>query len=177
MQLKFRDDAGEHELTVRHSEGGWLVGLEGAPEVHPVAAAADGAWLVEFPDGTRRRAWVVRRRDERLVFCDGRVHRLRRPDAVHAEDGPGGGSDGPDLHARMPGKVVRLLVAAGQAVVAGQPLVIMESMKMETELGAPRAGVVERVVVAEGQVVAQGDLLVVVDGATPSGAPGGAPAG
>lgn len=177
MQLKYRDDAGEHELSVRHREGGWLVGLEGAQDVHSVAAAADGSWLVELPDGTRRRAWVVRRRDERLVFCDGRVHRLRRPDAVHAEDGPAGGSDGPDLHARMPGKVVRLLVAAGQAVAPGQPLVIMESMKMETELGAPQAGVVERLVVAEGQVVAQGDLLVVVEGALPAGAAGATPAG
>lgn len=162
MQLKFRDEAGDHTLAVRHQEGAWLVALDGAGAGVPVAPTADGAWLVTRPDGSRRRAWVVAHRDERLVFCDGRVHRLRRPDPVHADDAAADGTDGPNLHARMPGKVVRLLVAAGEAVASGQPLVIMESMKMETELAAPTAGRVERIAVAEGQVVAQGDLLVTV---------------
>ena len=161
MQLKFRDESGEHALGVRRELDAWLVTCDGAPEAVVVTATGDGAWLVAGPDGVRRRAWVVGHRDERLVFCDGRVHRLRRPDPVHADEATGG-DDGPDLLARMPGKVVRLLVGVGQAVVAGQPLVIMESMKMETELAAPVAGVVDRIAVAEGQVVAQGDLLVAV---------------
>jgi 3-methylcrotonyl-CoA carboxylase alpha subunit len=42
----------------------------------------------------------------------------------------------------MPGKLVKLLVADGDAVVAGQPLLVLESMKMETTLPSPRAGVV-----------------------------------
>ncbi len=160
MQLKFRDESGEHALNVSRREEAWLVAVDGEREATVVTAAGDGAWLVAGPDGSRRRAWVVRHRDERLVFCEGRVHRLRRPDPVHADEATGGGADGPDLHARMPGKVVRLLVSAGQPVAAGQPLVIMESMKMETELAAPVAGVVDRIAVAEGQVDAQGDLLV-----------------
>lgn len=57
---------------------------------------------------------------------------------------------------------MRLLVVPGQVVATGQPLVIMESMKMETELAAPQAGTVERMAVHEGQIVAQGDLLVAV---------------
>lgn len=172
MQLKFRDESGEHALDVRRQDGAALVAVDGAREATVVTAAGDGAWLVTTADGARRRAWVVSHRDERLVFCEGRVHRLRRPDPVHADDATGGAADGPDLLARMPGKVVRLLVTAGQAVAAGQPLVIMESMKMETELAAPVAGIVDRIAVAEGQVVAQGDLLVAV-GAAPDGpAPG-----
>lgn len=167
MQLKFRDTSGEHVLEARRQDGVTLVTIDGARDAVPVTAAGDGAWLVGGADGARRRAWVVSHRDERLVFCDGRVHRLRRPDPVHADEAGGGGAEGPDLCARMPGKVVRLLVAAGQAVAAGQPLVIMESMKMETELAAPVAGVVDRIAVAEGQVVAQGDLLVAV-GPAPS---------
>ncbi len=162
MQLKFRDESGEHVLDVRRQDGATLVTVAGARDATSVTAAGDGAWLVAGADGGRRRAWVVSHRDERLVFCDGRVHRLRRPDPVHADEAAGGGAEGPDLHARMPGKVVRLLVDVGQDVAAGQPLVIMESMKMETELAAPVAGVVDRIAVAEGQVVAQGDLLVAV---------------
>ena len=162
MQVKLRDDDGDHALTVRHQEGGWLVTDDGATVGTLVTRAAGGAWLVGGPDGPRRRVWVAAHRDERLAFCDGRMFRLRRPDPVHADEAGAAATDGPDLFARMPGKVVRLLVAAGQAVAAGQPLVIMESMKMETELGAPCDGTVARIAVEAGQVVAQGDLLVAV---------------
>jgi biotin carboxyl carrier protein len=166
VQLKLRDEAGDHTLVVRHQEGGWLVVPAGETAGTAVTAAAGGGWLPAGPDGARRRAWVVAHRDERLVFCDGRVHRLRRPDPVHADEAGSDPTGGPDLHARMPGKVVRLLVGVGQAVAVGQPLVIVESMKMEAELAAPCAGVVERIAVVEGQVVAQGDLLVAVAPAT-----------
>lgn len=162
MQLKFRDGSGEHALVVRRHEDHWRVVTEAAPEGSQVREASDGAWLVARPDGTCRRAWVAACGDERLVFCDGVAHRLRRPDPVHADAADAAHADGPDLLARMPGKVVRLLATPGQAVAAGQSLVIMESMKMETELAAPQAGTVERVAVTEGQIVAQGDLLVAV---------------
>lgn len=162
MQLKFRDDSGDHTLAVRSELDAWQVTPDGATAAVAVTAAGDGAWLVTGPDGRRRRVWVVAHRDERLVFCDGRVHRLRRPDPVHADDAATDAADGPDLHARMPGKVVRLLVSPGQEVAAGRPLVIMESMKMETELTAPCAGTIDRVAVVEGQIVAQGDLLVAI---------------
>ncbi len=162
MQLKFRDESGDHALAVRPGLDAWHVTPEGATAAVVVTAAGDGAWLVTGPDGRRRRAWVVAHRDERLVFCEGRVHRLRRPDPVHADEAAMDTADGPDLRARMPGKVVRLLVSQGQVVAAGEPLVIMESMKMETELTAPCAGVVDRAAVFEGQIVAQGDLLVAI---------------
>jgi acetyl/propionyl-CoA carboxylase alpha subunit len=160
VQLNFRDENGDHTLAVRPEADAWLVALDGASPAVAVTAAGDGAWLVAGPDGRRRRAWVVAHRDERLVFCDGRVHRLRRPDPVHADAADA--DEGSDLHARMPGKVVRLLVVPGQDVAAGQALVIIESMKMETELTAACAGIVDRVAVGEGQIVAQGDLLVAI---------------
>jgi biotin carboxyl carrier protein len=62
----------------------------------------------------------------------------------------------------MPGKVVRVLVAAGDAVGSRQPLVVVEAMKMENELRALAPGVVARVEVREGQLVDAGALLVVV---------------
>jgi biotin carboxyl carrier protein len=64
--------------------------------------------------------------------------------------------------APMPGKVVKVLVAAGDAVTARQGLVVVEAMKMENELTATRAGTVTSVVVAEGDSVEAGRLLVVV---------------
>jgi biotin carboxyl carrier protein len=68
---------------------------------------------------------------------------------------------GPALvQAPMPGKLVRVLVEAGQTVSAGQGLVVVEAMKMENELRAPRAGRVLQVAAREGQTVETGALLV-----------------
>ncbi len=66
------------------------------------------------------------------------------------------------LTAPMPGRVVRILAAAGASVEAGQGLVVVEAMKMENELRAPRAGRVEQVAVREGQAVEAGALLLVI---------------
>jgi biotin carboxyl carrier protein len=67
------------------------------------------------------------------------------------------------LTAPMPGKLVRLLVQAGQEGAAGQGLVVMEAMKMENELRAPRAGRVKEILVREGQAVEAGALLALVE--------------
>ncbi|MEZ5273672.1 MAG: acetyl-CoA carboxylase biotin carboxyl carrier protein subunit [Ilumatobacteraceae bacterium] len=63
----------------------------------------------------------------------------------------------------MPGKVVRLLVAAGDTVAAGQPMLTIEAMKMEHQIVAPHAGTVVEVFVAAGQQLDHGQPLVKVD--------------
>jgi biotin carboxyl carrier protein len=63
----------------------------------------------------------------------------------------------------MPGKIVRVLVKAGDQVTAKQGLVVVEAMKMENELRAARAGRVRELSVAEGQSVDAGAVLLVVE--------------
>ncbi|NOG48992.1 MAG: acetyl-CoA carboxylase biotin carboxyl carrier protein subunit [Chloroflexi bacterium] len=53
----------------------------------------------------------------------------------------------------MPGQVVDVLVKAGQTVTAGQPLIVLEAMKMEIRIGAPTDGIVREVLVKKGDVV------------------------
>jgi biotin carboxyl carrier protein len=67
------------------------------------------------------------------------------------------------VKAPMPGRVVRVLVKAGDTVAARQGLVVVEAMKMENELTVPRAGRVKEVAVAEGASVEAGRLLVIVE--------------
>ena len=62
----------------------------------------------------------------------------------------------------MPGKIVRVLVAAGDAVEEGQGLVVVEAMKMENEIAAPRGGRVKEVAVTPGQAVESGAVLLVL---------------
>ncbi len=64
--------------------------------------------------------------------------------------------------APMPGKVVRVLVKAGDAVEAAQGLLVVEAMKMQNEIRSPRSGTVERLLVVEGQAVNAGEVLAVV---------------
>jgi len=71
--------------------------------------------------------------------------------------------DGPtEVRAIIPGRVVSVAVAAGDAVAIGQRLLAVEAMKMENELRAPRDGTIERVAVSIGQTVELGDPLVVI---------------
>ncbi len=65
--------------------------------------------------------------------------------------------------APMPGKVVKLLVSAGDQVTARQGVVVVEAMKMENELRAGRAGIVREVLVAEGASVEAGTPLLVIE--------------
>jgi len=63
----------------------------------------------------------------------------------------------------MPGRVVKVLVARGDLVAAHQGLVVVEAMKMENELRAPRAGTVTEVRVREGEPVEAHAVLMVIE--------------
>jgi len=76
----------------------------------------------------------------------------------------GGGPDGVQtLSAPMPGKVVRVLVAAGDSVEAGQGILVVEAMKMQNELKAARAGTVLTVSAKEGATVTPGEVLATIE--------------
>ena len=68
-----------------------------------------------------------------------------------------------EIAASMPGKVVRILVAAGDAVAEGQGLVVVEAMKMQNEIKSPKAGRVAEVLVRPDATVGAGEILVVVE--------------
>lgn len=67
------------------------------------------------------------------------------------------------IRAQMPGKIVRVLVKAGADVEKGQPLLVMEAMKMENEIRAPLGGKVQKVHVNEGQAVDSGADLALIE--------------
>ena len=73
------------------------------------------------------------------------------------------GSGRQNISTPMPGKVVRMLVREGDAVEAGQGLVVVEAMKMQNEMKASRAGRVVEVRVRDGETVGAGDTLVVLE--------------
>lgn len=86
------------------------------------------------------------------------------PRSLQGRRGTGAGTEGPRaVKAPMPGRVVRVLVAAGEEVAEQQGVVVIEAMKMQNELKSPKAGRVVRVAVAVGDTVGAGDVLAVVE--------------
>ena len=67
-----------------------------------------------------------------------------------------------EVRAIIPGRILSVSVAVGDAVVAGQQLLVVEAMKMQNELRAPRDGTIERVAVGQGATIEVGDLLLVL---------------
>jgi len=87
---------------------------------------------------------------------DPRAWRGRRHGTLEAEGRQ-------QIVAPMPGKVIRVLVNAGDEVEAGQGLVVVEAMKMQNEIRSPKKGKVERLQVKEGQNVNAGEVLAWVE--------------
>jgi biotin carboxyl carrier protein len=81
----------------------------------------------------------------------------------HGRRHSGGEAQGrQQVAAPMPGKVVRLLVKAGDQVEVNQGLLVVEAMKMQNEIRSPKSGTVERLLVEEGQAVNAGEVLCIV---------------
>ena len=135
--------------------------------VHAHLADVEGTpvRLVTIGDEVHR---VVARRLEKGVYAlqiDGyrfTVEALdERTRAIRELSGASAAASGPaPLKAPMPGLIVRVEVSEGDTVHAGQPLVVMEAMKMENELRAPAAGVVRKMFAQAGMAVDKGALLV-----------------
>ncbi|MBR4550010.1 MAG: biotin/lipoyl-binding protein [Oscillospiraceae bacterium] len=71
-------------------------------------------------------------------------------------------SEGTKVDSPLPGNILAIKVAVGQAVKAGDVLIVIEAMKMENEVAAPCDGVVKQIVASKGAVVATGDTLLVI---------------
>ncbi len=134
-------------------------------DAQPVAEGSqslliDGeAYLIESETDPRGRGEnvLVRGHVINVEALDLRKKRLR--EVVHAD-----GGDGPQtLSSPMPGKVVAVLVQEGQEVKEGQGLVVVEAMKMENELRAPKDGVVRQLSAQVGNAVEGGVTLCVVE--------------
>ena len=70
---------------------------------------------------------------------------------------------GEEVRAHITGVVFQVVAGVGEKVAAGDPILILESMKMEIPVEAPRAGVVRELRVAEGQTVQEGDVVATLD--------------
>ena len=140
----------------------WRVSLDGEPADADVAEIARNIFSVLLdgksyelrvtsnPSGTI--TLQTGRNEFTAEVLDPRAWRGRRHGALEAEGRQ-------QILAPMPGKIVRVLVQAGEKVQAGQGLLVVEAMKMQNEIRSPKSGSVERLLVKEGQPVNAGETL------------------
>jgi biotin carboxyl carrier protein len=130
------------------------------PGTHVRTLQVDGrSHTLTAKAGERRGRWQIALGRERFTV-DAVDERTR---AIREMTGAGDDVADKTIVAPMPGLVLKVEVEVGQAVKAGQGVVIVEAMKMENELKAPADGVVARVEVQPGQTVDKGATLVVLE--------------
>ena len=106
---------------------------------------------------------VVRKNSHVEVWLGGEIYRFEILGGKSRRPGGGAAPVAREITAPMPGTILRIHVKPGDAFAAHQPLIIMESMKMEMTLSAPHAGRVRQVLCAAGELAAMGKVLLQLD--------------
>ena len=158
-------DGKNYKLDLERSDEGWRCRLDGR-EIQMDAVLARRDVLSVLIAG---KAYEIKREQTvtDLHLWVGPVRyaaEVRDPRSLRGRRGTGSDDAGPKkLIAPMPGKVVRVLVAQGEQVEAGQGILVMEAMKMQNEIKSPKKGVVQKIVASEGASVNPGDVLAIVE--------------
>jgi 3-methylcrotonyl-CoA carboxylase alpha subunit len=154
--VKLRDGERVYEIAVRGRGESLQVVLDGRPLPVRVEELSPGRFLTVAESGGEI-VHCVREGPSIHVFWRGAVYRLEE-EREGARPGAPGAAHG--LEATMPGKVIAVRTAPGESVVKGQELLVIEAMKMENTLRAPRAGRVKAVFAKAGDMVGPGVVLV-----------------
>ncbi len=162
--LRLRDGEAERSIEVRYRRsGGYGLSLDGAEPVEAEGELAEDGRLVATLDGRRRGAAFFRHGLEVTVIARadgarGGTYRLALFDPVAAAGAAEAGVG--QLTAPMPGRIVTVLVEQGASVDKGQPLLVLEAMKMEHTITAPAEGAVTDLPFAAGDQVEEGVALI-----------------
>ncbi len=157
QQLSLRSQGSEKVVTARYVAGAYELAI-GETTVQASAAQASQTPLQLSVNGQRLKAEVIIQDRRCDVFINGAHHVIQWHDPLAhvAEQALAEGG----IRALMPGKVVALLVQPGARVLKGEPLLVLEAMKMEHTTCAPADGICEAFKVALGEQVAEGTELV-----------------
>jgi biotin carboxyl carrier protein len=157
-------DGKNYRLDLNRADGRWTCHLEGREvEVDAVLARPD---VLSLRIGNTAYEVKSERLASDLHLWVGSTRfaaEVRDPRSLRGRSRAGDHLGPKKIVAPMPGKVVRLLVRAGDEVDLGSGVAVVEAMKMQNEIKSPKKGTVQQVVVTEGAAVNAGDVLAVVE--------------
>jgi biotin carboxyl carrier protein len=164
MRLEIQVNGKNRTVELVHQDGRVVCTLDGRAVDADAVEVATSTYSIIL-EGQSYEVRVSQLPDGLHVTSGGReyIAEVHGPRQWRGRSGAAAQAEGrQQIIAPMPGRIVRVLVSAGDAVEAGQGLVVVEAMKMQNEIKSPKSGKVERVLVSEGQNVNAGEVLVVV---------------
>jgi biotin carboxyl carrier protein len=164
MRLSIQSGETLHDVEIERCQGLFRVVVDGTERLVD-ARKLEADFYSILVEGRSYEVSVEPQGDRYQVRHGSAKRTVRLMDAARAalDDLRAAGSGPESVVTVMPGRVARVLVGEGDRVVAGQGLVVVEAMKMENEIGAPRAGRVASIHVEPGRVVEAGATLVVIE--------------
>jgi len=163
MKLHLKIGAREEEIEILTPAPACRFRFAGVEREAAVELVEEGVYSVLL-EGRSYDARVERTARATVVVIDGHRFEIQVRDPRRwFRQSLRGGQGIETLMAPMPGKVVRVLAAEGQAVEAGQAILVVEAMKMQNELKAARAGRVAAIHAREGATVSAGDPLAIIE--------------
>jgi biotin carboxyl carrier protein len=164
MKLRVAVADKEYDVSIEPIADRWLVSCGG--KEYPIRLIARDSRLITVDvEGNRFYFGKVERNGTSWSHLQGMNHPTLVCEARHTQVAGAIRRSGRDvqaseLRAPIPGLITRIMADQGEEVVQGQGLLVLMAMKMENEIGSPKAGVVKEVCVTEGSTVDKGDLLV-----------------
>jgi len=152
----------EHELWLSHERGGYRLHVNALQLPVKLLPRGDDLHELIVHDDSHR-VFIAQRGDEVHVHLDGETHSLRYVHSLSRFAGENKDEGEAVARAPMPGAVIAVSVEAGQQVQRGQPLMVIESMKMETTISAACDGTVQALHVSVGQTFDRDAVLVTLD--------------
>jgi biotin carboxyl carrier protein len=151
------------EVQVRRADERWFVALDGGDEREVDITRPKPQLMSLIIAGQSYSAGLAATDDGWDVDLLGTHHPCQVVDPRRKALRLSAGTDQGTLSTSMPGKVVRILVSEGDTVSKGDPVAVVEAMKMENELKAPMDGVVAGIEAAVGQAVDAGSVLMRIE--------------
>lgn len=159
MKHSFKLADAEYNVALSRTTQGYLLHINEHAVPIDLRPGAAGDWMVHCA-GDINHLTIATHGDDVFIHLDGATHRLgyEHPLARLAQLSEGAAQN--TVRATMPGSLVSVHVKAGENVAKGDPLLVIESMKMETSINAARNAMVETVHVGVGETFDKDSLLI-----------------
>ena len=161
MAFKLLLDGKPHEIEILRRRPHLVVRIDGREhEVSVTGAYAEGRQAIEVA-GTEVHFARAHAGERQFLRLDGRSFEAKLVDPRAEQAGGGSGQD--SVKAPMPGAVISVHKAVGNAVTRGETIVTIESMKLQTALPAPRDGMIAAILRGQGEVFDKDEVIVTLE--------------